>query len=165
MFDYKDLNLKIGLEIHQQLSSKKLFCKCSTKFKEEKLDLEFLRKLRATAGEQGYIDVAAQFEESKHREFIYHGYKDEYCLVDCDDCPPYEINQDALITALSVAKLFKMHIPDEMIVMRKIITDGSACSSFQRSCLIGTETKDSFIFQFAFSYQISSLSMPPPSRT
>ena len=50
MFDYKDLNLKIGLEINQQLSDKKLFCDCSTKFQEKELDLEFSRKLRAVAG-------------------------------------------------------------------------------------------------------------------
>ena len=47
MFDYKDLNLKIGLEIHQQLSNKKLFCNCSTKFEEKELDLEFLRKFKS----------------------------------------------------------------------------------------------------------------------
>jgi len=157
MFDYNDLNLKIGLEIHQQLSNKKLFCNCSTKFQETKLDLEFSRKLRAVAGEQGYVDVAAVFEEAKHREFVYHGYKDEYCLVDCDDDPPHEINRDALLTALSVAKLFKMNVPDEIQVMRKIITDGSACSSFQRTMLIGLGTKDSFIETTKGNVRITSL--------
>src|SRR3989338_368513 len=157
MFDYNDLNLKIGLEIHQQLSNKKLFCNCSTKFQEKNLDSEFSRKLRAVAGEQGYVDVAAAFEEAKHREFVYHGYKDEYCLVDCDDDPPHEINQDALITALSVAKLFKMNAPDEIHVMRKIIADGSACSSFQRTMLIGLGTKDSFIETTQGNVRITSL--------
>ena len=157
MFDYQDLNLKIGLEIHQQLSSKKLFCNCSTKFKEEKFETEFKRRLRAVAGEQGYVDVAAAFEESKNREFTYHGYKDEYCLVECDEEPPHEINQDALVTALSVAKLLKLKIPDEIIVMRKIITDGSACSSFQRTMLIGYESKDSFIETSQGKVRITSL--------
>ena len=157
MFDYNDLNLKIGLEIHQQLSNKKLFCNCSTKFQEKNLDSEFSRKLRAVAGEQGYVDVAAAFEEAKHREFVYHGYKDEYCLVDCDDDPPHEINQDALLTALSVAKLFKMNAPDEIQVMRKIIADGSACSSFQRTMLIGLGTKDSFIETTQGNVRITSL--------
>src|SRR3989344_2520399 len=157
MFDYNDLNLKIGLEIHQQLSNKKLFCNCSTKFQEKNLDSEFSRKLRAVAGEQGYVDVAAVFEEAKHREFVYHGYKDEYCLVDCDDDPPHEINRDALLTALSVAKLFKMNIPDEIQVMRKIITDGSACSSFQRTMLIGLASKDSFIETSQRNVRITSL--------
>ena len=157
MFDYKDLNLKIGLEIHQQLSNKKLFCNCSTKFEEKELDIEFLRKLRAVAGERGYVDVAAQFEESKHRKFIYHGYNNEYCLVDCDEEPPQEINQDALLTALSVAKLFKMNIPENIQVMRKIITDGSACSSFQRTMLIGFASKNSFIETTQGKVRITSL--------
>ncbi len=157
MFDYKDLNLKIGLEVHQQLSDKKLFCNCSTKFKEEKLELEFLRKLRATAGETGNVDIAAQFEESKHREFIYHGYKDEYCLVDCDDQPPYEINKYALITALSVSRLLKLNVPDEIIIMRKIITDGSACSSFQRTALIGFGNNNSFIQTSQGKIKVASL--------
>jgi len=157
MFDYEDLNLKIGLEVHQQLSSKKLFCDCSTQFKEDKLETEFLRKLRAVAGEQGYVDVAAQFEEAKHREFIYHGYKDEYCLVDCDEEPPHELNEDALITALSVAKLFNLNVSDEIIVMRKIITDGSACSSFQRTSLIGTGTDNSYLETSQGKVRITSL--------
>ncbi|MEK6835653.1 MAG: Glu-tRNA(Gln) amidotransferase GatDE subunit E, partial [Nanoarchaeota archaeon] len=84
MLDYKELGLRIGLEIHQQISSQKLFCKCSTQFKEKDLELEFLRKLKASAGELGYVDVAAEFEQSRDREFFYHGYKNEYCLVDCD---------------------------------------------------------------------------------
>jgi len=157
MFDYNDLSLKIGLEIHQQLSSKKLFCNCSTKFEENKLDIEFSRKLRAVAGETGNIDAAAQFEESKNREFIYHGYKDEYCLIDCDEQPPNEINQDALITALSLCKLLKLNIPDEIQVMRKIITDGSACSSFQRTALIGYESKDSYLETSQGKVRITSL--------
>src|SRR3989344_4978169 len=110
--NYKELGLRIGLEIHQQISNQKLFCKCSTQFKEQDLDIEFLRKLKASAGELGYIDIAAEFEQSRDREFIYHGYKDEYCLIDCDESPPMEMNQDALITALSVAKLFKLDIAD-----------------------------------------------------
>jgi Glu-tRNA(Gln) amidotransferase subunit E-like FAD-binding protein len=121
------------------------------------LDLEFSRKLRATAGEQGYIDVAAQFEESKNMEFVYHGYKDEYCLVDCDEQPPYQINQDALITALSICKLLKLDIPDEIQVMRKIITDGSACSSFQRTALIGYESKNSYLETSLGKVRITSL--------
>jgi len=157
MFDYNDLNLKIGLEVHQQLSDKKLFCNCSTRFKEEKLELEFLRKLRATAGETGDVDIASVFEESKHREFIYHGYNGEYCLIDCDESPPDNFNQDALITALSAAKLLKLDIPDEIQVMRKIIADGSACSSFQRTMLIGFGSKNSLIETSHGNVKISGL--------
>ena len=157
MLNHKELGLIIGLEIHQQISSQKLFCKCSTQFKEQNLEIEFLRKLKASAGEMGSIDIAAEFEQSRDRKFIYHGYKDEYCLIDCDDQPPNEINQDALMTALSVTRLFKLNIPDEIIVMRKVIADGSVCSSFQRTALIGTGNKDSFIETSLGKVRITSL--------
>src|SRR3989344_4513500 len=155
--NYKEIGFRCGIEIHQQISNQKLFCKCSTQFKERNLELGFLRKLRASAGELGYIDIAAEFEQSRVREFVYHGYENEYCLVDCDDQPPYEINKDALITALSVSKLFNFNIADEVIVMRKVIIDGSACSSFQRTALIGTGTKDSFIKTSFGNVRVTSL--------
>jgi len=155
--NYKEIGFRCGIEIHQQISNQKLFCKCSTQFKERNLELEFLRKLRASAGELGYVDIAAEFEQSRDREFVYHGYENEYCLVDCDDQPPYEINKDALITALSVSKLFNFNIADEIIVMRKVIIDGSACSSFQRTALIGTGTKDSFIKTSFGNVRVTSL--------
>lgn len=143
--DYKKLGLKIGIEIHQQISGKKLFCRCNTNMNEENLKLEINRRLRASAGEGGIIDIAAIYEQLKDRTFIYHGYDDEFCLVDTDSEPPKEINKDALKTALEVATILKLRIPGAINPMRKIITDGSACSSFQRSMIIGRESKDSFI--------------------
>ena len=56
------IQLKCGLEIHQQLATKrKLFCECSAEFKEEPAG-EVKRKLRAVAGETGEVDKAASYE-------------------------------------------------------------------------------------------------------
>ncbi len=155
--NYKEIGFMCGLEIHQELSRKKLFCSCSTDMKEEGLELEIKRKLRATAGEIGETDVAAEFEQIRDRNFIYHGYKGEYCLVDADDEPPNEINKDALNIALTICKLLKLNIPDNLVVMRKIITDGSACSSFQRTVLCGLESNESFIETSKGEVKITSL--------
>jgi len=145
MIDYKKIGFKCGLELHQELSGRKLFCECSTENKEEKLMLEFKRKLRAVAGESGEIDVAAAYEQLRNRIFIYHGYEGEFCLVDMDSEPPHRVNKDALETALALALLLKMDIPDAIQVMRKTVADGSACSGFQRTMVVGLGSKDSFI--------------------
>ena len=39
-YDWKDLGLKMGLEIHQQLNTKsKLFCSCPTELVDDDVDL------------------------------------------------------------------------------------------------------------------------------
>ena len=54
-YDYSELGLKAGLEIHQQLDSKeKLFCRCQTLIRDiGDSDFEFFRYLRATESEMG----------------------------------------------------------------------------------------------------------------
>jgi len=44
--DYKALGLKIGLELHSQLETHKLFCKCQSILKETKPDFTIKRFLR-----------------------------------------------------------------------------------------------------------------------
>ena len=62
--DIKNIGLKVGLEIHQQLDTKKkLFCDC-TPIEEEEFSIKFSRKLRAAKSELGKIDPAALFELS-----------------------------------------------------------------------------------------------------
>lgn len=65
-FDYTELGLKCGLEIHQQLDSKeKLFCKCPTMIRNtDESNFEFFRYLRPTASEMGETDRAA-LEQTK----------------------------------------------------------------------------------------------------
>lgn len=144
-FNYKKLGFKAGIEIHQELNTNKLFCNCSSKLFEEKLISIISRKLRAVAGETGDIDLASMYEQFRNRNFNYHSFSNESCLVELDEEPPHSVNKNAFDIAIGVAKLFKLNIADTICVMRKTVTDGSAVSGFQRTMLIATQGADSFI--------------------
>lgn len=135
------LNLKVGLEIHQQLEGQKLFCRCPTLLREDKPDFTFRRQLRAVAGEQGQIDVAAEEEQLKHKTFVYEGYDDSVCLVEADEEPPHELNNAALYTALQFCRLVGATISPVIQVMRKTVVDGSNTAGFQRTALIARNGK------------------------
>ena len=136
--DYQKINFKCGIEIHQQIEGKKLFCDCPTTIKDDKPDFEFKRRLRVSAGESGNTDIAALAEQAKGKEFVYQGFNDANCLVELDEEPPHEVNKDALETAMKVALLLKCKPVDEIQFMRKIVVDGSNVSGFQRTALIAT---------------------------
>ena len=103
--DYKEIGLKCGIEIHQQLEGKKLFCNCPTTLREDQPHFTIKRKLRAVAGESGAIDIAAKQEQVRDKLFVYQGYYDTTCLVETDSEPPHELNQDALYTTLQFCKM------------------------------------------------------------
>ncbi len=134
--DYKKVGLKCGIEIHQQLEGKKLFCNCPTLLRDDKPHFELKRKLRAAAGESGKVDVAAKQEQLRDKTFIYQGYTDTTCLVETDSEPPHEINQDALYTTLQFCKTVNANVSSIVQVMRKTVVDGSNTSGFQRTALI-----------------------------
>ncbi|MBI4141442.1 Glu-tRNA(Gln) amidotransferase subunit GatE, partial [Candidatus Woesearchaeota archaeon] len=134
--NWQDLGLKCGIEIHCQLEGTKLFCNCKTQIREDEPDVVFKRKLRASAGELGELDKAAKQEMQKNRAFIYEAYTDGNCLVEMDEEPPHLLSYENLNTALTVAKLLKATIIDEIHFMRKTIVDGSNTSGFQRTALI-----------------------------
>jgi len=138
MTDYFKLGFRCGIEIHQQLEGKKLFCNCPALNSTKEPDIEVKRRLRASAGELGEIDKAAKYEMAKSKEFIYIGNSEDVCNVEMDEEPPHQINQDALNTALEVALLLKAKIVDEIQVMRKTVVDGSNTSGFQKTALIAT---------------------------
>ena len=71
--DYKKLGLKCGLEIHQQLATKKLFCDDPSALRNDMPDFTVARELRPMAGETGQIDIAAAFEKTKQKHYIYEG--------------------------------------------------------------------------------------------
>ena len=137
--DYKALGLKAGLEIHQQLDTKeKLFCGCPTLLRDTKeSNFEFFRYLRPTQSEMGIVDKAALEEVKLTRKFIYKAY-DTTCLVENDEEPPRELNQEAIDFALMIARMLNMNIVDELYTMRKIVIDGSNTSGFQRTGLVAT---------------------------
>ena len=139
-YDYDDLGLVAGLEIHQQLDTEtKLFCNCPTHRREpEESTRSFSRYLHPTASELGEIDDAALEESRVDREFTYLGY-DSTCLVEEDDEPPRRLDEEALETTLEIANLLDATAVDGLHVMRKIVVDGSNTSGFQRSALVATE--------------------------
>ncbi len=135
-YDYKKLGLKVGLEIHQQLATHKLFCNDMSELRQGRPDFTVTRELRPMAGETGQIDIAAAFEKTKQKHYIYEGYKDTTCLVELDEEPPHQINSEALEITLTVAKMLHCKFPDTVQVMRKTVVDGSNTSAFQRTALI-----------------------------
>ncbi len=136
--DYNKLKFKAGLEIHQQLNTKKLFCNCPSLLRQDEPDYLIKRKLHVVAGEAGEVDIAARHEVLKNREFVYQGY-DTTCLVELDEEPPHEINREALKIALQIALLFNMKIISLSQIMRKTVLDGSNTSGFQRTVLIARD--------------------------
>ncbi len=137
--DYKAAGLKIGLEIHQQLDSHKLFCRCPSVISDGTPDTIINRQLRAVAGETGETDVAAAYEQAKEKTFVYQAYNDTACLVELDDEPPHALNSEALGIALQMALLLNAKPVDLVQVMRKTVVDGSNTSGFQRTALIATD--------------------------
>ncbi len=142
MINYQKIGLKSGLEIHQQLDTHKLFCPCPSILRQETPDLRIKRKLKAVAGESGKIDEAASFEQQKDKEFIYEFYKDSNCLVELDEEPPHQLNENALKIAIQISLLLNCKILPISQVMRKTVIDGSNTSGFQRTLLLA---KDGFI--------------------
>jgi len=136
--DYNKLGFKCGIEIHQQLEGKKLFCSCPTLNSTKEPNIKVIRRLRAVAGETGEVDVAAKHEMKKGKQFIYISNSEDTCNVEYDAEPPRPINQTALNIALQVALLLNAKIVDELQVMRKTVVDGSNTSGFQRTALVAT---------------------------
>jgi Glu-tRNA(Gln) amidotransferase subunit E-like FAD-binding protein len=140
--DYKKLGFMAGLEIHQQLDTNKLFCRCPSFLRKDNADFKIKRKLHKVAGETGEVDIAAQFEALKDKEFTYEGYNDTTCLIELDEEPPKEINKEALDIAIQISLLLNCEIVPVTQVMRKNVIDGSNTSGFQRTVLIA---RDGFI--------------------
>jgi glutamyl-tRNA(Gln) amidotransferase subunit E len=135
---YRDIGLKVGLEIHVQLDTKrKLFCQCpTTGGSAESAQWTLRRYLRPARSEVGEVDPAALLEWKRNRAYIYDVGSGASCLVEADEEPPHMPDGESLLVALAVAKALKMHIVDEVHVMRKIVIDGSNVSGFQRTMLI-----------------------------
>ncbi len=137
----QDLGLKCGIEIHQQLEGKKLFCNCPTILRDDLPHFNITRKLRASAGESGKVDIAAKQEQTKKKSFFYQGYHNTTCLVETDSEPPHPINEQALTASLQLSKLTNSNINTVIQVMRKTVVDGSNTSGFQRTALVARNGK------------------------
>lgn len=127
-----------GIEIHQQLDTKKLFCDCRSELSEESTPTR-LRKLRPTAGETGLMDRAALAESKKRLGYRYQTPPHVSCLVELDEEPPHEANADALDVALTFAAMVNARIVDEIYFMRKTVVDGSSTGGFQRTAMVAAD--------------------------
>jgi len=136
--NYEKIGFKAGIEIHQQIDTKKLFCHCPSVLRQDEPDYVIKRKLHAVAGESGEVDIAAKHEAQKEKNFVYEGY-DTTCLLEMDEIPPYEINREALKIALQIAIFLNCRIFPIVQIMRKTVIDGSNTSGFQRSALIARD--------------------------
>ncbi len=134
-FDYKKLGLMAGLEVHQQLDTKKLFIRTPSKL-EENTNFEIERKLRPVASELGEYDKTALDAFTRNETFIYQGNIENISLVELDEEPPQPLDKDALKTVLEISLLCNSNCVNEAVVMRKTIIDGSNTSAFQRTMLI-----------------------------
>ncbi len=138
MMNYSKLGLKVGLEIHQQLDTNKLFCKCPSELVDEK-GREVLRNLRPVASELGEFDQAAIMEAAKGLKFRYQSPGKSSCLVELDEEPPEGPNEKAVEVALKMALFMKAKVLDEIQFMRKIVIDGSNTAGFQRTSLLAVD--------------------------
>ncbi|EIJ66903.1 glutamyl-tRNA(Gln) amidotransferase, subunit E [Candidatus Nitrosopumilus salaria BD31] len=135
-FSIKDLGVKVGLEIHQQLATnKKLFCNCKP-IESDEYTIKFQRKLRASKSELGEFDPAALFESTKSKTIMYYANPESSCLVEQDEEPPHELDNDARKIALIISSILKSNIFSEIYPMRKTVIDGSNTTGFQRTMLI-----------------------------
>jgi glutamyl-tRNA(Gln) amidotransferase subunit E len=132
--DYESLGLKVGLEIHQQLDTHKLFCNCASELNDLEA-MEFTRLLRPAQSEMGEVDLAALSEAKRKLHFTYRA-PSSVCLVEADEEPPHEVNSEALDIVLEFATMVNANIVDEVQFMRKIVIDGSNTSGFQRTALV-----------------------------
>ena len=139
-FDYEELGLMMGLEIHQQLDSKtKLFCRCPNSLTDKEPEGRLERRLRPTQSELGEIDRAAYEESQRNLQFIYETYNHHTCLVEADEEPPAPLNQEAVDISIILASLMNMKVVDEFHTMRKQVIDGSNTSGFQRTGILATD--------------------------
>ena len=135
-FSIKNAGVKVGLEIHQQLATnKKLFCNCNP-IESDEYSIKFQRKLRASKSELGEFDPAALFESTKSKTIMYYANNESSCLVEQDEEPPHELDNDARKIALIISSALKSNIFSEIYPMRKTVIDGSNTTGFQRTMLI-----------------------------
>jgi glutamyl-tRNA(Gln) amidotransferase subunit E len=140
--DYDRIGFMSGLEVHQQLlTKKKLFCHCPAgKFNHsDDYDAEIVRHMRPTLSELGEYDGTALMEFKTRKEIVYRIKNETACTYEVDDTPPFKIDREALGIALEITLLNKMNVVGEVHITRKQYLDGSIPTGFQRTAILGVE--------------------------
>ncbi len=140
--DYQRIGFMSGLEVHQQLKTKKkLFCHCPCGVlnKSDNFHAEIIRHMRPTLSELGEYDGTALMEFKTKKNITYRIHNDTTCTYEIDDTPPFPINREALEYALEISLLSKLNIVGEVHITRKQYLDGSIPTGFQRTAILGVE--------------------------
>ncbi len=140
--DYDRIGFMSGLEVHQQLlTRRKLFCNCPAGLYHESndYDAELIRHMRPTLSELGEYDGTALMEFRTRKEIIYRVKNETTCTYEVDDTPPFPLNREALEIAIEISLLSKLNIVGEVHITRKQYLDGSIPTGFQRTAIIGVE--------------------------
>ncbi|MCL2097368.1 MAG: Glu-tRNA(Gln) amidotransferase subunit GatE [Bacteroidales bacterium] len=140
--DYDRIGFMSGLEVHQQLlTKKKLFCHCPAGFYQQpdEFDAELIRHMRPTLSELGEYDGTALMEFRTKKEIIYRIANKTACTYDVDDTPPFPIDWEAIDIAIEISLLSKLKVVGEIHITRKQYLDGSIPTGFQRTAIIGVD--------------------------
>ena len=136
--DYFNIGLKVGLEVHQQLlTRRKLFCRCPAGWYSDEFDAVILRHMRPTLSELGEYDGTALMEKKTKKNIYYRIHRDTVCTYEFDDTPPFFIDDEALDIALEIALLLRLNLVGELHIARKQYLDGSIPTGFQRTGILG----------------------------
>lgn len=138
--DYEAIGLRSGLEIHQQIDTKKkLFCRCPVLPYSDEYDARILRHMRPTLSELGEYDGTALMEFKTKKNITYLINKNTVCTYEIDDTPPFELNPRALDIALEITMLLQCKLVSEIHIQRKQYLDGSIPAGFQRTTILGVD--------------------------
>ena len=138
--DYDAVGFKSGLEVHQQLlTRRKLFCRCPARCYSRDYDAEILRHMRPTLSELGEYDGTALMEFKTKKEILYRVHRDTVCTYEMDDTPPFMIDETALDIAIEIALLLRLNLVSELHISRKQYLDGSLPTGFQRTTILGVD--------------------------
>jgi glutamyl-tRNA(Gln) amidotransferase subunit E len=140
--DYDRIGFMSGLEVHQQLLTKrKLFCRCPAGIynQHDDFDAEIIRHMRPTLSELGEYDGTALMEFKTRKNIVYRIKNETACTYEVDDTPPFPIDPDALEKALEISILSNLNIVGEVHITRKQYLDGSIPTGFQRTAILGVE--------------------------